>query len=256
MEKFKPEEPFRGMPGICLNLTQIFQTMFDSTSSVEQQLLDLPELPILLERINVRLAGEKKSRVEFREWLTPDIKAEFINGEIVMHSPVAEDHNEIVMHLSGAANFYSTVKKIGKVRVEKALVGMKRNDYEPDVSFWRKEVADTFTPDMNVYPLPDLVVEVLSPGKENIRRDRETKFSDYAAHGIPEYWIIDPKKQTVEQYLLSGTAPNTYELYKKATLVDRIESTAMKGFNIPVRAIFEAEANSEAVQQILREAEE
>jgi Uma2 family endonuclease len=130
---------------------------------------------------------------------------------------------------------------------------MRRNDYEPDIAFWRKEIADTFTPDMNVYPLPDLVVEVLSPGKENIRRDTETKFTDYASNGIPEYWIIDPKKRTVTQYLLSESAPDQYEMYKKATDRDFIESVSMQGFQLPVKAIFDAEANARLLLQLLGE---
>ena len=104
---------------------------------------------------------------------------------------------------------------------------------------------------MNVYPTPDLVVEVLSPGKENTKRDRETKFEDYASHGIAEYWIIDPKKQTVEQYLLAEEEFGKYELYKKATIEDSIQSVQLEGFLIPVRAIFDAEMNAEVMKQLL-----
>ena len=47
----------------------------------------------------------------------------------------------------------------------------------------------TITPDM---PSPALVVEVVSPGKVNEDRDYRYKRSEYAARGIPEYWIVDP----------------------------------------------------------------
>lgn len=46
-------------------------------------------------------------------------------------------------------------------------------------------------PDM---PPPLLVVELVSPGKENEERDYRYKRSEYAARGIAEYWIIDPAK--------------------------------------------------------------
>ncbi|MEL6437741.1 MAG: Uma2 family endonuclease [Cyanobacteria bacterium J06621_8] len=42
---------------------------------------------------------------------------------------------------------------------------------------------------------PLLVVEVVSP--ESIKRDYRYKRSEYAALGIPEYWIIDPIQQQV-----------------------------------------------------------
>ncbi|MCB0522529.1 MAG: Uma2 family endonuclease [Lewinellaceae bacterium] len=225
--------------------------MFDS--GLEENLWNNPALPLLLDRIHHRLDDERLKRAEFRSWLTEDMKAEFINGSIVMHSPAADDHNEVVINLGGMANFYVALKKIGKVRVEKALVGMTRNDYEPDIAFWRKEVADRFEPGMNVYPIPDLIIEVLSPGKKNLERDTQIKFDDYAAHRVPEYWIVDPKKKTVEQYLLSDTLPDRYDLYKKAILTDNIESIVLAGFAIPVRAIFEPDANAEAMQRFLRE---
>lgn len=226
--------------------------MFDS--GLEENLWNEPSLPLLLDRIHHRLDDERLKRSEFRSWLTEDAKAEFINGSIVMHSPAADDHNEAVLHFGSLANFFATNQKIGKVRVEKALIGMTRNDYEPDIAFWRKEVADRFEPGMNVYPIPDLIVEVLSPGKENVKRDTETKFHDYAAHQVKEYWIVDPKKKTVEQYLLSTDNPDAYELHKKAILTDNIESKVMEGFAIPVRAIFESEANSAAIQMLLGKA--
>jgi Uma2 family endonuclease len=37
---------------------------------------------------------------------------------------------------------------------------------------------------------PSLVVEVVSPNQQN--RDYRYKRSEYAARGIPEYWIVDP----------------------------------------------------------------
>ncbi|MDJ0593990.1 MAG: Uma2 family endonuclease [Pleurocapsa sp. MO_226.B13] len=52
----------------------------------------------------------------------------------------------------------------------------------------------TITPDM---PSPALVVEVVSPGKENEDRDYRYKRSEYAARGIIEYWIVDPQREKV-----------------------------------------------------------
>lgn len=61
-------------------------------------------------------------------------------------------------------------------------------------------------------PAPALVVEVVSPGDEesdNYRRDYIEKRQEYAARGIPEYWIVDPNTiptvtLTAEQILTAG----------------------------------------------------
>jgi len=221
------------------------------STSLEKDLLEIPDLPMLLERLHHRLDDEKIQRQEFRSWVSEDVKGEFINGNVVMHSPTTEEHNEATGHLYCISSIYADLHKLGKVRVEKALVGLTRNDYEPDIAFWRKEVANHFQPNMNVYPVPDLIIEVLSPGTENIKRDTKIKFADYAAHLIPEYWIVDPRKKTVEQYLLSDTEARTYELHKKVAIQDQIESTVLIGFAIPVKAIFDAETNALTIQQFI-----
>ena len=51
----------------------------------------------------------------------------------------------------------------------------------------------------------DLVVEVVSP--DNPDRDLVIKRSDYAEAGIPEYWIADPRNETITVLELSGSEP-------------------------------------------------
>jgi len=46
-------------------------------------------------------------------------------------------------------------------------------------------------------PSPVLVVEVVSPGRENRDRDYRYKRTEYAARGINEYWIIDPEMRQI-----------------------------------------------------------
>ena len=95
------------------------------------------------------------------------------------------------------------------------------------------------------FPAPDFVVEVLSPSTAAI--DRGIKFTDYAAHGVGEYWIIDPDAQTIEQYVLNDRA---YELMIKARSGE-IASVAVAGFSIPIRAIFDPAEHQVAQQRLL-----
>lgn len=52
--------------------------------------------------------------------------------------------------------------------------------------------------------IPDLVIEVLSPGTADY--DRRTKYNLYASAGIPEYWIVDPDGCVIEVFALRGNA--------------------------------------------------
>ena len=217
---------------------------------LESELKDLPNLSLLWSKVGQILREERTQREEFYKWMDEDMKAEFINGRVVMHSPASDGHNDAVKGLLKIADTYAILKGLGKLQAEKALIALTRNDYEPDLAFWKKETADTFTKLTNVYPAPDFIVEVLS--KDSKKRDRVIKFKDYAAHGITEYWIIDPIQQTVEQYILTDPDMEDYVLWKKATVSDNIESQVITGFNIPVKAIFDAQTNIETIQRILQ----
>lgn len=45
-----------------------------------------------------------------------------------------------------------------------------------------------------------LIVEVVSP--ESVKRDYRFKRSEYAALGVPEYWIVDPLESKISVLLL------------------------------------------------------
>jgi len=215
-----------------------------------ERLMEAPDLQILIDKAQKKLWQEKKKRMEFYEWLTDEAKAEFINGEIVVHSPVVRAHLDVSERLSTLLSVFTKLKKLGKISVEKALVSLTRNDYEPDICFWGNEKAATFTEDMMHHPAPDFVVEILSKG--TAKRDRGVKFEDYAAHGVQEYWIIDPQNKTIEQYLLRDNERREFILKQKAGEKNTIESPVITGFLIPVKAIFDEKANLDTLQNLMK----
>ncbi|RMG60922.1 MAG: Uma2 family endonuclease [Bacteroidetes bacterium] len=217
-------------------------------SSLYYQLLEAPDLKLLLDQVQEALAAEQKKRQEFYDWLTPSVKAEFINGEIVMHSPAKKRHLRANKRLFNLLETYVTLKGSGEVDIEKALVALTRNDYEPDICYWGPDKAATFDEETMRHPAPDLVVEVLSQSTE--ARDRGIKFRDYAAHGVTEYWIIDPLKQTVEAHTLDLDFMR-YETVPPLTIKDELRSTVLAGFVIPVRAIFEVTAYQAALEGLM-----
>jgi hypothetical protein len=62
------------------------------SATLLKRLLDAPDLPQLVEQATAQLQEEIKRRQAFREWVTPGVKAEFINGEVILHSPVKRGH--------------------------------------------------------------------------------------------------------------------------------------------------------------------
>ncbi|MBO9614529.1 MAG: Uma2 family endonuclease [Dyadobacter sp.] len=214
------------------------------SNRIVSEIMNVPDAYLVLDAVQKALDEERKRRLKFYNDITEQEKTEFINGTIVVHSPVKMKHNKASLRLAQLINIYVCKHDLGFVGIEKIMITLTRNDYEPDICFFRKDKATMLTADQTLFPAPDLVVEVLSASTES--RDRGVKFDDYQAHGIEEYWIIDPENETLEQYHLIG---DEYKLILKAPNID-VSSFAIKGFQIPIRAIFDDAENLKAIQKL------
>lgn len=213
--------------------------------AIAENLLKSPKLGLYVQQFQNVLQSEEKKRQAFYAQITLSDKAEFINGEMIFHSPVRLRHNNAGSLLYLLLKTYVNKHDLGLVGYEKLLISLTRNDYEPDICYFSKEKADMFSPNQMRFPAPDLVVEIVSPSTE--KNDRGIKFEDYAAHGVAEYWIIDPKSEVVEQYVLKD---GTYALLTKANN-GLLHSMAVNKFTIPIRAIFDEAVNLTALQTLL-----
>lgn len=213
-------------------------------SAILQSLLESPALPKLVEEGLKVLDREQKLREKFYADITPEHNWEFIQGEVIMHSPALNRHLLATKQLYEVMSAYVRVKDLGVVHAQKAMTSFPRNDYEPDISFFGLTKARLTGPDTLKFPIPDLIVEVLSPSTE--ARDRGIKFQDYALHGVAEYWIIDTVAESVELYRLAGEVYPPAERQTEGLLC----SDAIAGFEIPVRAIFDEAENWRVVRGI------
>jgi Uma2 family endonuclease len=209
------------------------------------QILELPHAALLAEQIQSALEKENAEREYFYETIEEGKKMEFINGEIVFQSPAKLRHISSIKLLMKLLDTFVYRQDLGYVGSEKMLVSLTRNDYEPDICFFEKGKAENFKPDQMQFPTPDFIVEVLSPSTEKF--DRDTKFLDYAAHGVTEYWIVDPENETVEQYVLQA---ERYELLLKAK-DGTIQSIVLPDFKIQIRAVFDEQLNLEELKRLI-----
>lgn len=204
-----------------------------------------PRLPDLVSGLLAKMEEEALRRPHFYRDMTPEQKVEFINGEVVLHSPARLRHLQVTKWTLQLLNVYVDTRDLGLVLTEKCLCVFPRNDYEPSIIFFGTEKAASLTPATLKFPVPDLAVEVLSASTE--KNDRGVKFEDFAASGVGEYWIIDSEANTIEQYVLRET---TYHLNIKANS-GTLTSEVIAGFTIPVSALISVEANLEATRALL-----
>ena len=81
----------------------------------------------------------------------------------------------------------------------------------------------------------DMVVEVVSAADP--RRDLVEKRADYAEAGIPEYWIADPRDETIRVLSLRGAAYVEHGVYARGATA---ASPLLAGFAADVSAVFDA----------------
>jgi Uma2 family endonuclease len=152
---------------------------------------------------------------------------------VVYHSPAFLQHLLARKHVAQLLSVYVTRHDLGLVLAEKALCAFSRNDYEPDVVFFSKARAQGFTHGQSEFPVPDLVVEVLSPSTQ--ANDRGVKFDDYERSGVREYWLVDPEQRTVEVYHAEGQR----FVLRTASGSGRLESQVLAGFQVEVASLFD-----------------
>jgi Uma2 family endonuclease len=82
---------------------------------------------------------------------------------------------------------------------------------------------------------PELIVEVLSAGADNERRDREAKLKLYSARGVQEYWIVNWRLQQIEVYRRERA---TLKLIATLFANDELTSPLLPNFSYSVAQIF------------------
>jgi Uma2 family endonuclease len=216
------------------NLDQLIQSIKHS-----------PQLPQALAKLYDEFEAEKQRRSVFYQDMTPDQKIEFIAGEVVLHSPARYQHLVVTQHLSSVLSLYVSINKLGRVMTEKCLCVFPRNDYEPDVVFFSNAKSSLFDNNTMMFPIPDLIVEVLSESTE--ARDRGVKFEDFEANGVAEYWIVDADRSTVEQYVQRDGKLQLEQKTSDGTL----RSVAIRGLAISAKCFFDEQTNIDTLRQLL-----
>ncbi len=148
-----------------------------------------------------QLAALPRTEEEFIEWCDEDIRAEFVEGEVIVFSPTSIIHGEIASFLNVLMGAYASKNQLGKVLASDIQVRLSPNvRREPDLLFIAQERQGIMRKN-HIEGAPDLVVEIVSP--ESVERDWYEKHMEYERAGVREYWVIDPRHERMVIYVLN-----------------------------------------------------
>jgi prevent-host-death family protein len=189
--------------------------------------------------LDYQYGGKKVSYEEFMEiYENTDLRMEYINGEIVLLSSPSTFHQDI------SGNLHVKLRDYLKGKDCKVF-------YAPfDVHFYKHEIdtPDVMQPDLLIacdldgninekgkyMGTPTLCVEILS--KSTRSKDMVEKLNTFTLSGVKEFWVVDPKKETVIVYTFNNYKIEEYTLLKGE---ETLRSFYFAGLQIPLREIFE-----------------
>jgi Uma2 family endonuclease len=140
---------------------------------------------------------------EFVTWCFKDeVRAEWIDGEVIIMSPVSTEHARLVNWLLQVVSIFVEQRELGTVLGPELFVRFapKKRRYLPDLFFVAAPRTDLFRK-AHFEGAPDMIMEVVSP--DSVARDWRDKYAAYESAGVREYWAIDPMSERAEAYVLS-----------------------------------------------------
>lgn len=179
-------------------------------------------------------------------WTSADLEAlpddgkryEVIDGELFVSKQPHLFHQDVCGQVYSLLKSWSKTSSLGRAFLAPGLVFADDDDVVPDV-VWisASRLLAALGDDGKLHSAPELVIEVLSPGAMNARRDREAKLKLYSRRGVAEYWIVSWSTRSLEVYRRENA-----QLHLIATLTDRdiLESALLPGFSAKVEVLFEA----------------
>jgi Uma2 family endonuclease len=164
------------------------------------------------------------------------VRYEIIDGELFVSRMPHFRHQATCTNFATELNNWSRGAGLGQVTVNPGVLFSETNDVAPDVAWISNERLEAVLDAAgHLTGAPELVVEVLSPGVQNERRDRQAKRKLYETQGVREYWIADWRLRQVEVY---RRAEGMLRLVATLLVEDTLTSSLLPGFSCPVKRLF------------------
>ena len=164
---------------------------------------------------------------------------ELSNGFLEVLPTPTMSHQLLVLYLYQLVLGFTRVGDLGTVLVAALRIRLWRRKFrEPDLVLMLREHADRMGEEY--WNGADLVMEVVGGASEDRRRDLVIKRREYARAKIAEYWIVDPREETITVLRLSGKRYMVHGIFHKG---DTATSHLLSGFTVDVSAAFSQQVN-------------
>ena len=161
---------------------------------------------------------------------------EIIDGELYVAKQPDWRHQFVCVRILMLLQTWSDQTQLGMANLAPGIIFTDDNNVVPDVVWISGERLRTaLQSDGKLHASPELVVEVLSPGAENERRDREVKLKLYSRRNAHEYWIVNWQERNIEVY---RREEGILELDRTLNENDTLQTPLLPEFRCKVEQLF------------------
>lgn len=162
---------------------------------------------------------------------------EIIDGELLMSRQPHYHHQLACNQIAYFLTDWNRKTGLGQTVSAPGILFDDDDDVAPDVVWCSyKRLEKVLGDDGKLHGAPELVIEVLSPGSINERRDRQAKLKLYSRRGIEEYWILDWMSVRVEVFRRRFRQLKLIETLNRN---DTLKTPLLPGFSCPVAELFD-----------------
>jgi Uma2 family endonuclease len=178
-------------------------------------------------------------------WTTADLdllaadewkRYEIVDGELFVTRAPHIGHQDSIGRIYAKLLVWSEETGLGKPLITPGIIFSDADNVIPDLVWVSHErLAEIVDEEGHLIDAPELIVEVLSAGTINERRDREAKLKLYSLKGVQEYWIVDWRLRQIEIYRRKNAQ---LQLVGTFLASDDIESPLLPSFHCKVECFF------------------
>jgi Uma2 family endonuclease len=162
--------------------------------------------------------------------LARDARVELIDGEIIEMAPPGSLHAATVHRLT--KNLVRAAGDDALVLVQNPVRLSQHSEPQPDLALLKSR-EDFYSQN---HPGPADVLLVVEIADSSLRFDRDTKVSLYAAHGIPETWLVDLRGRRLVRH--RAPRERSYTHVDEPPLGAPIEISALSGVAVDLQLLF------------------
>lgn len=127
------------------------------------------------------------------------LRRELLAGQPFVSPAPTTLHQRLVLQIGRALAAYAD-EHGGEAFVAPVDVILTDTDVvEPDVVYISGE-REAIVQEQGIFGVPSLLIEVVSPGSSEIDPEGGEKYELYAAHEVPEYWVVYPRTLRIEAF--------------------------------------------------------